>query len=67
MDSFPSQASFPQAVCLLGRGLLLLEDRCSAHGRRATLRDRVLHQLGCLEIDGFSYFSGGNWEFPSKR
>lgn len=22
---------------------------------------------GCLETDGFSRLSGGNWEFPSKR
>lgn len=36
-DPFPSQASFPKAVCLFGRGLFLLEDRCSECGRRATV------------------------------
>lgn len=31
------------------------------------LEARVLPWLGCLEMDGFSRLSGGNWEFPSKR
>lgn len=68
MDASPQPGSFPEAVCLLGRGLFLLQDRCSARCRRDVPGDpALLHWLGCLEIDGLSCFSGGNWEFPSKR
>lgn len=31
------------------------------------LETQVLCSLGCLKINGFSYVSGGNWVFPSKR
>lgn len=68
MDASPQPGSFPEAVCLFGRGLFPLQNRCSAcRRRRNALADRALHWLGCLEIDGLSCFSGGNWEFPSRR
>lgn len=56
----------PEAVCLPERVCSCC--RTGVPRRRDVPGDpALLHWLGCLEIDGLSCFSGGNWEFPSKR
>lgn len=58
MDSFPAHC-LPQAGCLLGWGLFLLEGRCSGAVEAYVL-------LACLEMDEVSCLFGGNRKFPSK-
>lgn len=68
MDASPQPGSFPEAVCLLGRGLFPLEDRCSACRRHGCAwRPGSCASWAAWKLMAFLVFSGGNWEFPSKR